>query len=283
MILRRLGNKSKLATKIQKHFPAHKIYIEPFFGAGGMFSSTSTIPVTGSAGWQHRIFNINTSDLVYVTGSGGTGVLNDTLLNVDKLLIRHDPGAFPSLPPAHPAHITATMGIDNIRAIELAWIFDNSGVLSFKLNSFEPTDVPFGALGGLDPNLLLYIGRRYKVTIINFAPHPFEVIAKAANDPNDMVLLSMASVGSFESDQTVGWYDDGAGTATFTLSNSLYNGMIVPNRRPGYRCGIHKSSMRGDFDICTEQIEADFNGDCLVDFWDFSIIASQWLDTNLQP
>lgn len=37
MILRRLGNKSKLATEIQKHFPAHKIYIEPFFGAGGMF------------------------------------------------------------------------------------------------------------------------------------------------------------------------------------------------------------------------------------------------------
>ena len=37
MILRRLGNKSKLAAEIQKHFPAHKIYIEPFFGAGGMF------------------------------------------------------------------------------------------------------------------------------------------------------------------------------------------------------------------------------------------------------
>ena len=37
MILRRLGNKSKLAKKIQKHFPPHKIYIEPFFGAGGMF------------------------------------------------------------------------------------------------------------------------------------------------------------------------------------------------------------------------------------------------------
>lgn len=37
MILRRLGNKSKIAAEIQKHFPAHKIYIEPFFGAGGMF------------------------------------------------------------------------------------------------------------------------------------------------------------------------------------------------------------------------------------------------------
>ena len=37
MILRRLGNKGKIADKIQTHFPAHKIYIEPFFGAGGMF------------------------------------------------------------------------------------------------------------------------------------------------------------------------------------------------------------------------------------------------------
>ncbi len=37
MILRRLGNKKKIAKKIQKYFPEHKIYIEPFFGAGGMF------------------------------------------------------------------------------------------------------------------------------------------------------------------------------------------------------------------------------------------------------
>src|SRR5210317_234248 len=37
MILNRLGNKSKIALKIQKHFPRHDIYMEPFFGAGGMF------------------------------------------------------------------------------------------------------------------------------------------------------------------------------------------------------------------------------------------------------
>lgn len=37
MILRRLGNKRKIANNIIPHFPAHKIYIEPFFGAGGMF------------------------------------------------------------------------------------------------------------------------------------------------------------------------------------------------------------------------------------------------------
>ena len=37
MILRRMGNKSKIAKEIQKYFPKHDIYIEPFFGAGGMF------------------------------------------------------------------------------------------------------------------------------------------------------------------------------------------------------------------------------------------------------
>ena len=37
MILRRLGNKAKLAGKIQQYFPRHTTYIEPFFGAGGMF------------------------------------------------------------------------------------------------------------------------------------------------------------------------------------------------------------------------------------------------------
>lgn len=37
MILRRLGNKRKIASKIQSYFPPHGIYIEPFFGAGGMF------------------------------------------------------------------------------------------------------------------------------------------------------------------------------------------------------------------------------------------------------
>lgn len=37
MILNRLGNKKKLAPLICNLFPQHTTYIEPFFGAGGMF------------------------------------------------------------------------------------------------------------------------------------------------------------------------------------------------------------------------------------------------------
>jgi DNA adenine methylase len=37
MILRRLGNKKKVAKYIIQHFPPHKVYVESFFGAGGMF------------------------------------------------------------------------------------------------------------------------------------------------------------------------------------------------------------------------------------------------------
>jgi DNA adenine methylase len=37
MILNRLGNKTKIAQEIQKYFPKHAGYMEPFFGAGGMF------------------------------------------------------------------------------------------------------------------------------------------------------------------------------------------------------------------------------------------------------
>jgi DNA adenine methylase len=41
MILRRLGNKKKVAKLIIPHFPPHKVYVEPFFGGGGMFFQKS--------------------------------------------------------------------------------------------------------------------------------------------------------------------------------------------------------------------------------------------------
>lgn len=58
MILRRLGNKSKIAEEIQKHFPAHKIYIEPFFGAGGMFFNKPKVDCNIMNDLDSDVFNL---------------------------------------------------------------------------------------------------------------------------------------------------------------------------------------------------------------------------------
>lgn len=55
MILRRMGNKSKISSEIQKYFPDHSIYIEPFFGAGGMFFNKQKV--------RHNIVNDLDSDV----------------------------------------------------------------------------------------------------------------------------------------------------------------------------------------------------------------------------
>jgi DNA adenine methylase len=39
MILNRLGNKKRMAVDLIQYFPKHNTFIEPFFGAGGMFFS----------------------------------------------------------------------------------------------------------------------------------------------------------------------------------------------------------------------------------------------------
>jgi len=58
MILRRLGNKSKIAEEIQKYFPAHKIYIEPFFGAGGMFFNKPKVDCNIMNDLDSDVFNL---------------------------------------------------------------------------------------------------------------------------------------------------------------------------------------------------------------------------------
>jgi hypothetical protein len=165
---------------------------------------------------------------------------------------------------------------------DLAWTFDNSGTQSYLLDSFEPNDITFGSIGAEDPTLLLHLGSRYQVTVINNTSHPFEVIAKAAVATSDTILLSMKSIepGSFESDPNVDWTGDGTDTVTFTLTTDLYNAMKADSNEPGYRCGNHSSNMRGDFNICTADIPGDVNRDCKTDFFDFALLADNWIDTD---
>ncbi len=176
--------------------------------------------------------------------------------------------------------ILARFGLDSVYPPEpFAWTFGNAGIQSYVLESFEPNELDFGTIGAEDPTLTLHLGKRYQVTIVDYASHPFEVIAKAEMAAGDTILLALgATEGSFESDPNVGWVDNGAGTVTFTFSTDVSNNLIVPDKIPCSRCGIHYSTMRVDFNVCTSQIKGDLNGNCEIELSDLCVFAGQWLD-----
>lgn len=237
-------------------------------------------------------FYLGTEDNNTAFGSGlqvGSDLLG-TVYSNDELIL-HLPGSttLDSYTAVSVWCVTAEANFGSGTFIEpdpaISWTFDNNGTTSYTLVSYTPSGVPFGTVGQDDPTLLLYLGERYEVTIVNEVSHPFEVLAKGPTSVDDVILLSMRSgvTGSLEGDSTVGWDDPGTDTVAFTLSQSLYDAMTVPNKQPGYRCGIHVSSMRGDFDVCLLRPEGDLNGDCRTNLIDLDLFAGGWLDNNLAP
>ncbi len=269
------------------------------FGPGGAFSSREPVTVITEDGWQSVEFGLTRSDLERVFAAGsyadpGLEIdnLTETLRSVDILLIRHDPGLAPSLPGSHAGHIEATLGIDNITAVlgpapayDVAWTFDNTADGAYVLNYQEPANSLPGEVGVENPTFLLYPGERYQITVLDPASHPFELIAKGAEPAQDEVLLSAVDgvTGRSEDDPDVAWIDNGSGTVTFTLTDRLYRAMRAGGKRPGYRCGIHPSQMRGDFQVCIAPIAGDLNGDCRVDFQDLELLMQEWLDSSIEP
>lgn len=58
MILNRLGNKKKIAEKIYQHFPDHDLYIDLFFGAGGMFFNKPDAKYNIVNDLDHDVYNL---------------------------------------------------------------------------------------------------------------------------------------------------------------------------------------------------------------------------------
>lgn len=93
------------------------------WGAGGTWASTGLTPI--SSGWNRYAFGLTSADLTFVnldtsgppTGAGGgSGLLADTLQQVNIFQLRHDYPT-PTPPGSHPDHISATLGIDNVQAV----------------------------------------------------------------------------------------------------------------------------------------------------------------------
>lgn len=57
-ILTRLGNKRRIAHRLLPHFPDHRLYVEPFFGAGGMFFNKPKAERNLLADLDEEVFNL---------------------------------------------------------------------------------------------------------------------------------------------------------------------------------------------------------------------------------
>lgn len=126
--------------------------------------------------------------------------------------------------------------------------FNNNGIDDYTLQTGASTQIyPFD-LPANDPTMNLILGKRYEIAVVNFAIHPFQIIAKGATAVSDVVVLSMgATAGSLEGDAGVAFTDDSAGTIMFTVTQTLLDAMEQGVLTPGYRCGVHTTMMRGDF------------------------------------
>jgi len=84
------------------------------WGPGGMWTTSTFVPITTADGWEPIAFGVSPGDLTHV--QDGTGVASDTLSNVTNLMIRND-GINATPQGAHPPHVNAVLGIDNIQAV----------------------------------------------------------------------------------------------------------------------------------------------------------------------
>lgn len=58
MILTRLGNKRRIAAKLLPHIPEHQLWVELFFGAGGMYFSKARAPRSIVNDLDSEVFNL---------------------------------------------------------------------------------------------------------------------------------------------------------------------------------------------------------------------------------
>lgn len=135
----------------------------------------------------------------------------------------------------------------------LLFTLDNNGNIDYTLTSVSSTEIYSGSLPVNDPLINLELGRRYDVTVVNSAAHPFQILAKAGTSINDVVILSQGALGgTLEGDVDINWQDDlqgSNGVISFTVTQSLVDAFTAGGLTPGYRCLVHPVAMRGDFNV----------------------------------
>lgn len=127
---------------------------------------------------------------------------------------------------------TSTPTISPTGSTELT--ISNVGASAWEVTADESGGV--APTGEQNPTLTFTVGRRYRIKNAGWSAHPFALLADEGT-----ALLSQDGSGTYESDQSVDWVDDGT-QFEFTMTDSL------AAEAAAYHCTIH-ASMRGDVEI----------------------------------
>ncbi|MCK5077043.1 MAG: T9SS type A sorting domain-containing protein [Calditrichia bacterium] len=164
-------------------------------GTGGQFSTTHSVPLTVSSGWQQVSIPISSSDFSAV---GGTDI-NATLSNVTKIRILSN-----TSPNWHGQAITATLGVDNITATDgPVSVETNNGISIIKKHSlmqnypnpFNPTttiNYSISKPGLVEIIIFDMLGKEIETLVKGFQrPNNYSINFNAANLASGMYFYRL--------------------------------------------------------------------------------------------
>jgi hypothetical protein len=210
-------------------------------------------------------------------GKSGTGVIRRALLAFDI------GGQIPAGSTIHSVSLTLRMSrtTNAVQSVSLHKVLADWG---------EGTSFASGGGGGggsATTGDATWLHTFYDTDFWTTAGGDFVAAASAVTEVNEIGFYTWGSTPQMAADAQ-NWVDNPAGNFGWILV-----GNEVPAQQTGKRFDSRESTTAAyqpmltinftPLTLCAEAIPSDLNKDCIVDFYDFGIFASEWLKDSLKP